>query len=75
LGVQDGQRVRVTSEVGSIDLPVRILDNEQMLPGLVQITHGWEREGNVNKLTFDKVTDPISGFPLLTSVPVRLKKL
>jgi anaerobic selenocysteine-containing dehydrogenase len=75
LGVQEGQRVRVTSEIGYVDLPVRILDDEQMLPGLVQITHGWEREDNVNRLTFDEVTDPISGFPLLTSVPVRLEKL
>jgi hypothetical protein len=28
----------------------------------------------VNRLTFDGITDPISGFPLLTSVPVRLER-
>ena len=75
LGIQDGQQVRVVSKMGSIDLPARIVNDEDMLPGLVQITHGWEREGNVNRLTFDEVNDPISGFPLLTSVPVRLEKL
>jgi len=75
LGVQDRQRVRVTSEIGSITLQANILDDEQILPGLVQITHGWEYESNVNRLTFDEVTDPISGFPLITSVPVRLERL
>ncbi len=75
LGIEDGQTVRVVSEIGAIDLPARISKDEEMLPGLVQITHGWEREGNVNRLTFDDVNDPISGFPLITSVPVRLEKL
>jgi anaerobic selenocysteine-containing dehydrogenase len=75
LGIQDGQRVRVTSKIGSITLQANILADEQIVPGLVQITHGWEYESNVNRLTFDEVTDPISGFPLMTSVPVRLERL
>jgi hypothetical protein len=64
----------VSSEVGSIVLPAKILPADEILPGLVQITHGWEGEGNVNRLTFDTITDPISGFPLLTSIPVRLDR-
>jgi hypothetical protein len=54
---------------------VKILRREEILPGLVQITHGWEGEGNVNRLTFDSIADPISGFPLLTSIPVRLDRV
>jgi anaerobic selenocysteine-containing dehydrogenase len=74
LGVQEGDQVRVSSEIGSTVLPAKILGEEEILPGLVQITHGWEGQGNVNRLTFDGITDPISGFPLLTSVPVRLER-
>ena len=73
LGVGEGQPLRISSEIGAIVLPVKILRKEEILPGLVQITHGWEGEGNVNRLTFDNITDPISGFPLLTSIPVRLE--
>jgi anaerobic selenocysteine-containing dehydrogenase len=74
LGVLEGDPVRVGSETGSIVLPAKILGVEEILPGLVQITHGWEGQGNVNRLTFDEITDPISGFPLLTSVPVQLER-
>jgi anaerobic selenocysteine-containing dehydrogenase len=73
LGVREGEPVRVSSEIGSVVLPVKILAADEILPGLVQITHGWEGGGNVNRLTFDTITDPISGFPLLTSIPVRLE--
>jgi len=74
LGVREGETVRVSSKIGSIVLQAKILGAEEILPGVVQITHGWEGEGNVNRLTFDGITDPISGFPLLTSVPVRLQR-
>ena len=63
----------MSSEVGSIVLPAQILAEEDILPGLVQITHGWPGDGNVNRITFDSIMDPISGFPLLTSIPVRLE--
>jgi anaerobic selenocysteine-containing dehydrogenase len=75
LGIGEGDPLRITSGTGSIVLPARILEAEAILPGLVQITHGWKGDGNVNRLTFDKITDPISGFPLLTSIPVRLERV
>jgi len=75
LGAGQGDEIRVSSVVGSIVLPAKILAEEDILPGLVQITHGWPGDGNVNRLTFDSITDPISGFPLLTSIPVRLKRI
>jgi anaerobic selenocysteine-containing dehydrogenase len=74
LGVRAGEALRVSSAVGAIILPVRILSEDDTLPGVVQITHGWEGEHNVNRLTFDEVFDPISGFPHLTSIPVRLEE-
>jgi anaerobic selenocysteine-containing dehydrogenase len=75
LGARRGDTIRVSSEIGSIVLPVKILAADEILPGLVQITHGWEGGGNVNRLTFDTITDPISGFPLLTSIPVQLARV
>jgi len=75
LGIGEGELLRVSSEIGSIALPAKILGADEILPGLVQITHGWEGGGNVNRLTFDNITDPISGFPLLTSIPVRLERV
>ena len=74
LGIRQGDRVRVSSEIASIVLAAKILPGEAILRGLIQITHGWEGEANVNRITFDRITDPISGFPLLTSVPVRVER-
>jgi anaerobic selenocysteine-containing dehydrogenase len=74
LGVGEGDLLRISSGVGAIVLPVKILAADEILPGLVQITHGWQGAGNVNRLTFDNITDPISGFPLLTSIPVQLER-
>jgi anaerobic selenocysteine-containing dehydrogenase len=75
LGVNDDDEVRIESEVGVMVLPVRVLEAEDTCPGLVQITHGWEQRCNVNQLTYDQINDPISGFPQLTSVPVRIEKV
>ncbi|MCK5673675.1 MAG: molybdopterin-dependent oxidoreductase [Spirochaetales bacterium] len=74
MNIREGDRIRISSEVGSIVLPAKIVPEGNTLPGLIQITHGWEKDENVNRLTFDLVNDPISGFPLLTSVPVRIEK-
>ncbi|MBA7644347.1 Acetylene hydratase [subsurface metagenome] len=75
LGISDNNKVRIVSEIGSITVPARIVPKEETRPGVIQITHGWERESNVNRITFDLVNDPISGFPQLTSVPVRIEKI
>jgi anaerobic selenocysteine-containing dehydrogenase len=45
-----------------------------ILKGTVHIVHGWD-EANVNLLTPDDKNDPISGFPLLKAVPVRIAKV
>jgi anaerobic selenocysteine-containing dehydrogenase len=73
LGVHDGQMVRVASELGQVLVRARITTEQDIRPGVVQITHGWEHQANVNRLTPDAVTDPISGFPQLTSIPVRME--
>ncbi len=74
LGIEDGDQVRVVSEIGSITLPAKIVQGEDTRQGIIQISHGWEQESNVNRITYDLINDPISGFPQLTSVPVRIEK-
>jgi anaerobic selenocysteine-containing dehydrogenase len=73
LGIKDKERVRVTSEIGSIEIQAKVMHENEILPGILQITHGWD-EANVNLITDDSINDPISGFPLLKAVPVRIEK-
>lgn len=73
LGVITGDTVCVTSTVGSVDVPVTEVHENHILPGIVQVTHGWS-EANINKITHDDINDPIDGFPLMKSVEVRIEK-
>lgn len=73
LGVSDGDAVRVTSRIGAVEIPVKVMAPNEILPGSLQITHGWS-EANVNLITHDDRFDPISGFPLMKSVEVRVEK-
>ena len=73
LGVKSGDMVTVTSTVGSLEIPVNVVQPNEILPGVVQITHGW-REANVNIITHDDINDPINGFPLMKSVQVKIEK-
>jgi len=74
LGIKNGDQVRVVSEIGSITLAANVVKGEDTRQGIIQISHGWEQESNVNRITFDEINDPISGFPQLTSVPVRIER-
>ena len=72
--VTHGEKARVTSAYGSIDIQVRVMHDKEIVPGAVQITHGF-KDANVNYLVGDGVMDPISGFPALKSVPVRIEPI
>lgn len=74
LDILDGERVRVVSEVGSLDIQARIVSPSELRKGVLEIYHGWEK-WPANQLTHDDLNDPISGFPLLKGVPVRLEKV
>lgn len=74
LGLKDGETVRISSKIGSITVLVKIMKSDEIREGIIQVTHGWEQESNVNRLTFDEINDPISGFPQLTSIPVNVEK-
>jgi anaerobic selenocysteine-containing dehydrogenase len=73
LGVKTGDTVSVTSTVGSVEVPVTVVHPNYILPGVVQVTHGWS-EANINQITHDDINDPIDGFPLAKAVEVRIEK-
>ena len=73
-GIGNKERVRVVSEIGSVEVQAKIVRGSEIIQGVLQITHGWE-DGNVNLVTPDLINDPISGFPLLKAVPVRVEKI
>lgn len=73
LNVKDGDAVIITSQIGSLEIPVKIRHEKEIMPGMIQITHGW-KEANVNLITHDDRFDPIDGFPLMKSVKVKIEK-
>jgi anaerobic selenocysteine-containing dehydrogenase len=84
-GLADGEPARVSSEAGSIEVPVEVTD--AVMPGVVSIPHGWghDREGvelsvarehagsNSNVLARSDLIDPLSGNAVLNGIPVELE--
>jgi anaerobic selenocysteine-containing dehydrogenase len=84
-GLSDGQRVRVQSRVGVIE--VEALASAEMMPGVVSLPHGWghARPGvqmaiasaqpgaSANDLTDERQLDAVSGNAALNGVPVRVE--
>jgi len=74
LELQDGETVRIVSNVGEITIQVKVMHNGSILRGFIEVPHGWNSP-NVNRLTDDRDVDPVGGFPNLKIVPVRVEKL
>ncbi len=74
LGIEDHEVVRVVSEVGALEIPAKIVGRTELRRGVIEIYHGWEA-WRVNFVTYDNINDPISGFPVLKGVPVRVEKI
>jgi anaerobic selenocysteine-containing dehydrogenase len=84
-GLDDGDRVRVVSRVGAIELPLQVSD--EMRRGVVSVPHGFghTREGvgwrhaaakagvSVNDITDPSVIDVVTGNAAFNSVPVRVE--
>ncbi len=84
-GVEQGQLVKVTSRVGSVNIEAEITD--ELMPGVVSIPHGWGhgRKGvkqkiaqanagvSVNDLTDDTLIDTLCGNAAVNGVPVTLE--
>jgi anaerobic selenocysteine-containing dehydrogenase len=84
-GLNDGQRVLVSSTVGTIELPVEVSD--EIRPGVVSIPHGfghhrpgvgWRRAASkpgasMNDITDPKIVDRLTGNAAFNAVPVRVE--
>jgi anaerobic selenocysteine-containing dehydrogenase len=84
-GLSSGQRARVASRVGEIELPVEVTD--QIMRGVVSIPHGWghDRPGtrleiasrhsgaSINDLTEESRVDPLSGNAAFSALPVEVE--
>ncbi len=74
LGIRNGERVRIISAAGEIQIRTRVVAQGDILAGVLQIGHGWE-DPNVNLLTGDEDLDPVSGYPNMKLVRVRIQKI
>ncbi|MDH1264693.1 molybdopterin oxidoreductase family protein [Pseudomonas sp. GD03944] len=84
-GLADGQRVRVRSRVGVIE--VEVAASDEMMAGVVSLPHGWgharpgvqmaiasEQPGaSANDLTDERQLDSLSGNAALNGVPVEVE--
>jgi anaerobic selenocysteine-containing dehydrogenase len=84
-GLAHGQRVRVTSRAGSVEVPLEV--TADMRPGVVSLPHGWghHREGtrlrvasvrpgvSLNDLTDEQRVDPLTGNASFSGVPVDVR--
>jgi anaerobic selenocysteine-containing dehydrogenase len=80
----DGALARVTSEAGSIVVPVQVSD--EMMPGVVSLPHGWghDKEGirlgvarqyagvNSNILSPGRLVDPLSNNAVVNGIEVEV---
>ena len=85
-GLGDGDYATVTSEVGSIEVPVEVSD--EMLKGVVCLPHGWghdkvgtrlsvarEHAGvNNNRIAPGRLVDPLSGNAIVNGIPVEVTR-
>ena len=72
LRVADGERVRVVSRRGALDVPVRV--DEGLRPGLAFMTLHFQDDVATNLLTID-ATDPKSGTAEFKATAIRVEKL
>jgi anaerobic selenocysteine-containing dehydrogenase len=84
-GVEDGDHVRLSSAVGSIVLPIAVVDTVR--PGVVSVPNGWGHHGgswrranaiggvNVNELVDPDDVEAIAGMSILNGVAVRLEAI
>ena len=71
-GIGDGERVRVTSRRGHLDLAAHVVAT--IRPDTVFIPYHWPGERSVNRLTV-RAYDPVAGIPEFKVAAVRIEKL
>jgi len=86
LRLQTGDRVRVKSRVGAVEVPVELTDT--LMRGVVSLPHGYghgvpgtqmevaakHAGASMNELTDPAEIDPLSGTAVLSGIPVELER-
>ena len=72
LGICDGERVRVVSRRGDLELPAHVVAT--IRPDTVFIPYHWPGDRSANRLTV-RAYDPIAGIPEFKVAAVRIEKL
>ncbi len=84
-GLATGDRARVASRVGSLEVPVEVTDG--IRTGVVSLPHGWGHARNAgavaaahagvssNVLTDGGPVDPLSGTAVLNGIPVTVERV
>jgi anaerobic selenocysteine-containing dehydrogenase len=72
-GVADGDKIYVETRSGKIEVTAEL--TEDMMPGIVSLTHGWENEFNANNLTELDDRDPVTGYCEFRNLACRIKKV
>jgi anaerobic selenocysteine-containing dehydrogenase len=82
--IEDGKLARVSSEAGTIEVPVEVSD--EMMRGVVSLPHGWghDKDGtrlsvarehagvNNNLLAPGRLVDPLSNNAVVNGIPVEI---
>jgi len=85
--LKDGDMAKITSAVGSIEVPIEVTDD--VMPGVICLPHAWghTRKGtrqrvanahpgaSLNDITDHNVMDELTGNAVVHGVPVNLKKV
>jgi anaerobic selenocysteine-containing dehydrogenase len=85
-GIASGDRVRVTSRVGAVEVTAEVTD--EVMQGVISLPHGYghgvpgtqlsvaakHAGASANDLTDPAELDPLSGTAVLSGVPVRLER-
>ena len=72
LGIRDGERVRVLSRRGDVELPAHVVST--IRPDTVFIPYHWPGRRSANRLTL-RAYDPIAGIPEFKAAAVRIERL
>jgi len=72
-GIVDGSDISI--ETAKKKITVKAMVTPDILPGVVGLIHGWEREQNGNLLTEYSPNDPVTGYPELRAIACRIRKV
>jgi anaerobic selenocysteine-containing dehydrogenase len=72
-GIGDGDMIVVETRKGQIR--VKAKKTEDIMPGVINVLHGWAKELNQNVLTELEPRDPVTGYPELRALACRIRKV